>query len=106
MARQFHFMKIMQLVLTLQQSRYLMMIGENGQITISFPSEHTRTTGKLFFLIPIKCFYSSEWFKRNTAYSQFYIQQLPQTGTTRIAILRTNISFDYDAPGKTKRLLW
>ena len=43
---------------------------------------------------------------RNTAYSQFYIQQLPQTGTTRTAILRTNISFDYDAPGKTKRLLW
>lgn len=35
---------------------------------------------------------------RNTAYSQFYIQQLPQVGTLRTAVLRTNISFDYDAP--------
>ena len=37
---------------------------------------------------------------RNTAYTQFYIQQLTQTNSTRSALLRTNISFDYDAPGK------
>lgn len=36
----------------------------------------------------------------NTAYSQFYLQQLPQVGTTRTAILRTNVTFDYDTPGK------
>ena len=42
---------------------------------------------------------------RNTAYSQFYLQQLPQTNTTRTAILRANISFDYDAPGKRIRSL-
>ncbi|CAF4270848.1 unnamed protein product, partial [Rotaria sordida] len=57
--------------------------GEDGQIAISFPSEQSRTTVSDL---------------RNTAYSQFYIQQLPQTGTTRTAVLRTNISFDYDAP--------
>ena len=37
---------------------------------------------------------------RNTAYTQFYIEQLPQLNTTRTALLRTNTSFDYDAPGK------
>lgn len=58
--------------------------GENGQITISFPSEQSRTTASGL---------------RNTAYSQFFIQQLPQSGSTRIAYLRTNTSFDYDAPG-------
>lgn len=42
---------------------------------------------------------------RNTAYSQFYIQQSPQTNTTRTATLRTNITFDYDAPGKTKTIV-
>ncbi|CAF3632426.1 unnamed protein product [Rotaria socialis] len=61
--------------------------GDNGQITISFPSEQSRTT-------------ESGW--RNTAYSQFYIQPLLQTSTTRTAILRTNISFDYDAPGAVR----
>ncbi|CAF3869414.1 unnamed protein product [Adineta steineri] len=58
--------------------------GDNGQVTISFPSEQAQTTVSGL---------------RNTAYSQFYIQQLPQTNTTRTALLRTNISFDYDAPG-------
>ncbi|CAF4366800.1 unnamed protein product, partial [Rotaria magnacalcarata] len=61
--------------------------GENGQITISFPSEQSRTTVSGL---------------RNTAYSQFYIQQLLQTSTTRTAILRANISFDYDAPGAVR----
>ncbi|CAF2958903.1 unnamed protein product [Rotaria sp. Silwood2] len=61
--------------------------GENGQITISFPSEQSRTTVSGL---------------RNTAYSQFYIQQLTQSGTTRTAVLRTNTSFDYDAPGATR----
>lgn len=36
---------------------------------------------------------------RNTAYSQFYIQQDSQQGTTRTAYLRTNVTFDYDRPG-------
>ncbi len=36
---------------------------------------------------------------RNTAYSQFFIQQLPQTNTTRTAIIRANVTFDYDTPG-------
>ncbi|UJR08758.1 hypothetical protein I4U23_013015 [Adineta vaga] len=58
--------------------------GENGQVTISFPSEQARTTVSGL---------------RNTAYSQFYLQQISQTNTTRTAILRTNVSFDYDAPG-------
>lgn len=43
---------------------------------------------------------------RNTAYSQFYIQQLPQTNTTRTALLRANISFDYDAPGRPIEILY
>jgi hypothetical protein len=42
---------------------------------------------------------------RNTAYTQFFIQQLPQVNTTRTALLRANVSFDYDAPGKTIRFL-
>ncbi|CAF3932970.1 unnamed protein product, partial [Rotaria sp. Silwood1] len=61
--------------------------GENGQISISFPSEQSRTIVSGL---------------RNTAYSQFYIQQLTQTGTTRTAVLRINTSFDYDAPGATR----
>jgi len=36
---------------------------------------------------------------RNTAYSQFFIQQAPQINTTRTAYLGANVSFDYDAPG-------
>jgi hypothetical protein len=36
---------------------------------------------------------------RNTAYSQFFIQQAPQIDTTRTAYLNANVSFDYDAPG-------
>jgi hypothetical protein len=39
----------------------------------------------------------SEWIKK---YSLFAIL-LPQQNTTRTAFLRANISFDYDAPGKT-----
>ena len=61
--------------------------GENGQITISFPSEQSRTTASGL---------------RNTAYSQFYLQQETQTDSTRIAYLRPNITFDYDAPGATR----
>jgi hypothetical protein len=41
---------------------------------------------------------------RNTAYSQFYLQQLPQTNATRTAILRTNVSFDFDVQGNTSVL--
>lgn len=37
---------------------------------------------------------------RNTAYTQFFIQQLSQVNTTRTALLRANVSFDYDAPGQ------
>ncbi|CAF1053785.1 unnamed protein product [Adineta ricciae] len=50
--------------------------GANGQVTIVFPSTSTQAT----------------------AYSQFYIQQSTQINSTRTALLRTNISFDYDAP--------
>ena len=42
---------------------------------------------------------------RNTAYSQFYIQQDPQQGTTRTAYLRANVTFDYDAPGTKENRL-
>ncbi|CAF3673561.1 unnamed protein product [Rotaria sordida] len=61
--------------------------GENGLIYISFPSEELRTTISGL---------------RNTAYSQFYIEQLDQTNTTRTAILKTNEIFDYDKPGATR----
>ena len=36
--------------------------GENGQITISFPSEHARTTGKRFFLILFRFFFDNKMF--------------------------------------------
>jgi hypothetical protein len=39
---------------------------------------------------------------RNTAYSQFYIEQLNQTNSTRTAILKTNRTFDYDTAGRIK----
>lgn len=35
----------------------------------------------------------------NTAYSQFYLEQLEQTNNTRTTILKTNEVFDYDRPG-------
>jgi hypothetical protein len=80
--------------------------GENGQITISFPSEQSRTTGNRIVIDIVAdrsitillCLVSG---LRNTAYSQFYIQQLSQSNATRTALLRTNVSFDYDAPGKS-----
>ncbi|CAM4780128.1 unnamed protein product [Rotaria magnacalcarata] len=61
--------------------------GENGLITILFPSEQLRTTASGL---------------TNTAYSQFYIEQLNQTSTTRTAFLRTNETFDFDKPGATR----
>ncbi|CAF3111050.1 unnamed protein product [Rotaria sp. Silwood2] len=61
--------------------------GESGLINISFPSEELRTTISG---------------SRNTAYSQFYIEQLDQTNITRMAKLRTNEIFDYDKPGATR----
>ncbi|CAF0872431.1 unnamed protein product [Adineta steineri] len=61
--------------------------GENGQINILFPSEQSRTTVSGL---------------RNTAYSQFYIEQLNQTGSTRQALIKTNEIFDYDEPGTTR----
>ncbi|CAF0991670.1 unnamed protein product [Rotaria sp. Silwood1] len=61
--------------------------GENGLINISFPSEELRTTVSGL---------------RNTAYSQFYIEQLDQINTTRMAVLRADEIFDYDKPGMTK----
>ncbi len=39
---------------------------------------------------------------RNTAYSQFDIEQIEQINTTRRAILTTNEIFDYDQSGKTE----
>jgi hypothetical protein len=39
---------------------------------------------------------------RNTAYSQFDIEQIEQINTTRRAILKTNEIFDYDKPGTTE----
>ncbi|CAF5138872.1 unnamed protein product, partial [Rotaria magnacalcarata] len=59
----------------------------NGLITILFPSEQLRTTASGL---------------TNTAYSQFYIEQLNQTSTTRTAFLRTNETFDFDKPGATR----
>ncbi|CAF3379935.1 unnamed protein product [Rotaria socialis] len=61
--------------------------GENGLITILFPSEQLRTTASGL---------------TNTAYSQFYIEQLNQTSTTRMAFIRTNETFDFDKPGATR----
>ena len=40
---------------------------------------------------------------QNTAYSRFYIEQLNQTDKIRMALLKTNDIFDYDAPGMIKK---
>ncbi|UJR37810.1 hypothetical protein I4U23_030500 [Adineta vaga] len=57
--------------------------GANGQIDISFPSEHLRTAVSGL---------------KNTAYSSFYIEQMNQTGMIRQAMIKTNSKFDYNGP--------
>ena len=80
--------------------------GENGNITIAFPSEESRTTRKFYsrirLLLLIKKVYSFNIVNgfKNTAYSQFSLEQMEQKNSVRQATIRTNKKFDYDTPGR------
>lgn len=76
---------------------------DNGRISFSFPSSELQTTGKYI----MQCFSSMKerfFFPvrglRNTAYNDFNLYPMVQSGSTRTVELRTNKIFDYDEPGK------
>ena len=79
---------------------------ENGRITISFPSEDSRTTSKLFRFGYIRagqmrCLSFAVSGYKNTAYSHFTINQTEQVNSIRYATIQANKTFYYE-PGTLK----